>query len=379
MRLGLRGYTFPLEIDGVRAPAGRRFLRVEVFLENVRSEAPVPAVPAVFRVETGAGTAHEAISASSCGAALLEQGRSASCDLVFDLPVEGRPSTLLYDALGRSFSASFAEVSGPPPLCPVPSDESTVAACNDGCNNDGDPYLDCDDADCCAVRSDCASGTYCGGSQTECVSGPETTVAGCEDACDNEGDDQIDCGDSGCCDLVACGSDTYCGQQPSPFEGLLTFDDVGIAAVDPGTLRAGEQPCRAPVLVNVDWVNDGDTFEVSGPIEGPVRMIGIDTPEVGHNGEPSDCYGPEAFDFTRQLRDHRVWLTFDAECADRYGRHLAYVHVGGGSADLWQRQLLRRGFARVYTVRGNDRWADLFAHDSALAAAEGKGLWSACP
>lgn len=370
---------YPLEVAGGRAPDGRRFLSADVTLENARSETPIPAGFTAFRLETTAGTAHDALASSSCGLSVLEQGRSASCEVIFEISRDDRPNTLLYEALGRSYSASFEGVSAPPPLCPEPGDESTLAACNDGCNNDGDPYVDCEDADCCAVRSDCAYGTYCGGAEPECVPGPETTVPGCEDACDNEGDDQIDCGDADCCDLVACGADTYCGRQPSPFEGSFIFDDAGIAAVDPATLRAGDAPCRAPVLVSVDWVNDGDTIEVSGPLEGSVRLIGIDTPELGHNGEPSDCYGPEAFELTRQLRGHNVWLTFDAECADRYGRHLAYVHLGAGSADLWQRQLLRRGLARVYTVRGNDSWAELFTHDSALAAAEGVGLWTACP
>lgn len=40
--------------------------------------------------------------------------------------------------------------------------ESTAAACSDGCSNDGDVYIDCDDYDCCAVRDDCPADTACG-------------------------------------------------------------------------------------------------------------------------------------------------------------------------------------------------------------------------
>lgn len=40
--------------------------------------------------------------------------------------------------------------------------EDTLAACSDGCSNDGDPYIDCDDYDCCAVRPGCPSTTACG-------------------------------------------------------------------------------------------------------------------------------------------------------------------------------------------------------------------------
>lgn len=39
--------------------------------------------------------------------------------------------------------------------------EDTVQACTDGCSNDGDRYVDCEDFDCCPVVS-CAPGTACG-------------------------------------------------------------------------------------------------------------------------------------------------------------------------------------------------------------------------
>jgi len=207
--------------------------------------------------------------------------------------------------------------------------------------------------------------------------GAEGSLDGCRDACDNEGDDVIDCADSDCCDLVSCTSDTYCGQQPDPFASL-DFHPA-IASIDPSALRHGDNPCRAPVLVLVNYVNDGDTMEVSGALEGLVRMIGVDTPEVGRDGMPSECYGDEASAFSQALRGRQVWLTFDAECVDQFDRHLAYVHIGPNSRDLYQRHLLRRGFATALTVSPNDSLAPLFDHDQSLAAQAGAGLWSACP
>jgi hypothetical protein len=44
----------------------------------------------------------------------------------------------------------------------VAGPESTLARCSDGCSNDGDPYIDCDDYDCCPVRTDCPPTTACG-------------------------------------------------------------------------------------------------------------------------------------------------------------------------------------------------------------------------
>jgi hypothetical protein len=44
----------------------------------------------------------------------------------------------------------------------APGPENTLAKCSDGCSNDGDPYVDCNDYDCCPVRTDCPPTTSCG-------------------------------------------------------------------------------------------------------------------------------------------------------------------------------------------------------------------------
>ena len=48
------------------------------------------------------------------------------------------------------------------PACSTPGPENTAAACGDGCDNEADTFVDCDDRDCCPVRTDCAAGTFCG-------------------------------------------------------------------------------------------------------------------------------------------------------------------------------------------------------------------------
>jgi len=165
------------------------------------------------------------------------------------------------------------------------------------------------------------------------------------------------------------------------FEGDLIFDDARMMRLDGDMLRAGSTPCRAPVLARVYHVFDGDTIEVTaldGSLDKHVRLIGVDTPEIAHSPTPADCYGPEASVFTQQLQDHLVWLTFDNDCEDRYGRLLAYVHIGGGSGDFWERQLLRRGFATVLTVGSDRSFRTEFESDEAAARAANVGLWSAC-
>lgn len=82
------------------------------------------------------------------------------------------------------------------------SAENTIAACSDGCSNDGDLYVDCDDRDCCGARSDCGSSTYCG---THPVAhGTEHLASDCTNGEDDDADGRIDCNDVSCCGAVAC-------------------------------------------------------------------------------------------------------------------------------------------------------------------------------
>ncbi|MGF1466085.1 MAG: thermonuclease family protein [Sandaracinaceae bacterium] len=164
-----------------------------------------------------------------------------------------------------------------------------------------------------------------------------------------------------------------------PFDGALRFDDDGLAATSPSALPAAADACRPAVLVRVLRVRDGDTLEVEAPGEPrdlPVRLIGVDTPELHPARE---CLAEEARAFSAQLAGHLAWLAFDRTCHDSYGRLLAYVHVGREEGGFWQRQLLRRGLARVLTVGANRAFAGRFGDDEGRARAVGAGRWGACP
>ncbi len=94
----------------------------------------------------------------------------------------------------------------------------------------------------------------------------------------------------------------------------------------------------------VTRVVDGDTVHVAvAGRDEKVRLIGIDTPEVGQ------CDAAKATALARRLAQGRpVTLVGDATQAtrDRYGRLLAYVDLPGGR-DLGYQELAH-GYARVY-------------------------------
>jgi micrococcal nuclease len=114
----------------------------------------------------------------------------------------------------------------------------------------------------------------------------------------------------------------------------------------------------------VSYVVDGDTLQVrlvTGARE-RVRLIGIDTPEVG------ECGARDATASARRLAHGRkVVLVTDStqDRRDRYGRLLAYAWIDG-KADLGFQQLAR-GHARVYV------YARPFARLGAYRLAEGQG------
>ena len=86
----------------------------------------------------------------------------------------------------------------------------------------------------------------------------------------------------------------------------------------------------------VTGVVDGDTIDVSGGQR--VRLIGIDTPEIG------DCgYGLAGAELRRLVGGRSVVLVPGArDDRDRYGRLLRYVEVDGVDANL---ALIRAGVA----------------------------------
>ena len=140
-------------------------------------------------------------------------------------------------------------------------------------------------------------------------------------------------------------------------------------------LGCGAQPpiCPGPVEGVVAHVIDGDTVVMESGEH--VRYRGIDTPELGREGAPDECYAREARRANESLvGGRRVRLEYEDRCRDGYGRLLAHV---------WRDEVL---VAERLLQEGDGR-LDLFddrLHTERLAAAErearigGRGLWSAC-
>ncbi len=116
----------------------------------------------------------------------------------------------------------------------------------------------------------------------------------------------------------------------------------------------------------------GKQFQVAGRER--VRLIGVDAPETKHPQKTVEAYGKEAAAFTEDLVGRRqVFLAFDVEVRDKYGRLLAYVYLSDGT--FVNAELVGRGYAQIMTVPPNVRHAELFLELQRKARAAGLGLW----
>lgn len=109
---------------------------------------------------------------------------------------------------------------------------------------------------------------------------------------------------------------------------------AGVVAVI--TISACVPPPAAPVGTVVERIVDGDTLAVADGET--VRLIGIDTPEVGQCG-----YAEAAARLTQLVGGRSVTLTPGArDDRDRYGRLLRYIDAGGVDVQL---EMLKAGLA----------------------------------
>ena len=125
-------------------------------------------------------------------------------------------------------------------------------------------------------------------------------------------------------------------------------------------------------------VIDGDTAIIS--IDGEekrVRFIGIDTPESVNPDESKNTEeGKQASQFTKELlTDQSVYLEYDIEREDAYGRTLAYVYLSDGETRV-QDLILQAGLATTMTIQPNSKYADDF-HAIQVQAREAQvGFWA---
>ena len=124
----------------------------------------------------------------------------------------------------------------------------------------------------------------------------------------------------------------------------------------------------------VKQVYDGDTLRLHDGRK--LRFIGINTPELGRNGEPDEPLAQAAKSRLKQFipAGARVALVYGKQRKDRHGRTLAHVFTMDGlnvSA-----QLIREGLAFAIVVPPNDGFVECYFDAEKDASKQGNGIWA---
>lgn len=126
-------------------------------------------------------------------------------------------------------------------------------------------------------------------------------------------------------------------------------------------------------------VVDGDTawftiVEDGIEVTHKIRFLNMDTPETVHPSQEVQPGGKAASDYVKEtLEGQKVWLEYDVQHLDKYGRQLCHIWLPGGV--LYNLQLVELGYATVTIYRPNIKYAKFFIAAQELAMETERGLW----
>ena len=133
-------------------------------------------------------------------------------------------------------------------------------------------------------------------------------------------------------------------------------------------------PPQKAVAYSIQRVVDGDTLRLKDGRS--VRLIGINTPELGGYGRTAEPYAEQAkHRLVRlvQANEGKLWLQLGEQEHDRYGRVLAYVYDRHGVS--LAAQLLAEGLAYHVVVEPNVAAAECLSRVEKRAQQAALGVW----
>lgn len=155
------------------------------------------------------------------------------------------------------------------------------------------------------------------------------------------------------------------GGDPAGGSGGVTSVPVhSHCRVDPGLLQRR----------SVSTVVDGDTLRLAGGES--LRLVGVNTSEIGRDGRPDEPLAQEARAALAGLLGpgKAVWLQPAQEHRDRYGRLLAYAYDASGNS--LSGRLVAAGLGFHVAVSPNLDLADCLPVAEREARQQGLGVWS---
>ena len=147
------------------------------------------------------------------------------------------------------------------------------------------------------------------------------------------------------------------------------------------------------VEYKLNRVIDGDTIEVEAKATGnskpiTVRLLSINTPEsVNPNADLNNEWGNMASEYVKNLLNGTevVYLSFDAQETDEYGRSLAYVWLSKDAnptseddikSYMLNSIIIQNGYAECKIYEPNHKYGEILTKQEEQARSENKGLWA---
>lgn len=148
-------------------------------------------------------------------------------------------------------------------------------------------------------------------------------------------------------------------------------------------LFTGAADAACPVPNNASWVQvkkvvDGDTVRL---VDGrSVRLIGVNAPELAHNGKSEEPFARQAMASLERLVEAaqgRLKLVTGAQAQDHYGRTLAHLYDASGRN--LEEQQLAAGLGYAVAIAPNVGLVECHAAAERQARAARLGLWRSNP
>lgn len=126
-------------------------------------------------------------------------------------------------------------------------------------------------------------------------------------------------------------------------------------------------------LFRVLKVFDGDTIKVTGfDLTFKIRLVGIDSPELGFKGQKSQPFSQKAKHYLENLLDNRK-IAIKSYGTGAYNRQLAEVFVNNKNINI---EMIRAGLAEVYKGRRPKNLdSQIYLEEETSARRAKKGMW----
>jgi micrococcal nuclease len=145
-----------------------------------------------------------------------------------------------------------------------------------------------------------------------------------------------------------------------------------LSAFAPYPVRGQTPSGHVPQPLKVLKAHDGDTVTlmINGKLR-KTRLIGIDAPEM--NQRPWGRRAKEHLIAILNQTDWTATMETDVVTTDKYGRLLVYLWTK--DKEFINEQMIRDGYAVMFTIKPNTIYADRFKIAEQYARREKKGIW----